>query len=96
MSETGASGAMSAVAGLLGVVGALLVGSVLAEVWNYSAEGAVLLTGGAAGLVGTAAAARNRGPGAGALNSLGLWLGLAALVVAAAMLLVGGYEIEFG
>ena len=87
---------LAALSAILGVAAALLVISVPAGVWNYSAEGAVLLTG----VVGAALAAllafSSRRTGSNALNLMGLALGVIVLAIGTSMLLFGGFDVEFG
>lgn len=96
MADQGGGKALAALSAILGVVAALLVISVPAGVWNYSAEGATLVTG----IIGAALAAllafSSRRAGSNALNLMGLALGVIVLAVGAAMLLTGGFDVEFG
>lgn len=93
--QSGGKG-FAALSAILGVVAALLVISVPAAVWNYSAEGAVLLTG----IIGAALAAllafNSRRASSNALNLTGLALGVIVLAIGVFMLLFGGFEVEFG
>lgn len=78
---------------MLALIGLLAIGSVFFQAWNYSAEGAVLLTGGIFGLAGTAIGMRSRSHGSG---QAGRWLGLVVAVASSVALLMGEYTIEFG
>ena len=96
MSQSGGDRAIAALSGLLGAAAAFFTFTVPAGAWNYSAEGASLLTGTVGGAVAAGLALLSRKTGGSALNTAGLALGTAAFAVGAGMLLFGGYDIEFG
>jgi hypothetical protein len=96
MSQTGADRLLAGLSGLAGAAAAFFTFTVPAGVWNYSAEGASLLTGTIGGAVAAGLAVLSRKTGGSALNTAGLALGVAAFAVGAGMLLLGSYDIEFG
>ena len=96
MAQSAANKAVAALSALLGAAAAFFTVTVPLGVWNYSAEGASLLTGAVGGAVATSLAILSRRTGGNALTTAGLALGAAAFVAGSGMLLLGGYEIEFG
>ena len=87
---------VSSISGILSITGLVLMLSVFASVWNYSANGAVLLTGGVSGVAGAVSGWLGRRNGRTTLGELGLWVGLAVAAVTVVALLAGNYEVEFG
>jgi hypothetical protein len=96
MAQSGADKAFAALSAALAAAAAFFIFTVPAGAWNYSAEGASLLTGTIGGAVAAGLAVLSRRTGSNALNTIGLALGIAALAAGASMLLLGSYEIEFG
>lgn len=96
MAQQGTGKALAALSALIAAAAAFFTFTVPAGAWNYSAEGASLLTGIIGGALATALALMSRRTGNNVVNLIGLVLGVAALAVGAGMLLFGGYEIEFG
>lgn len=96
MEQSGGGKALGGLSALVALAAALLVGSVPAEVWNYSAEGGTLLIGTIGGAVAALLAWMARRGGGSALSSFGLVVGVLALAVGAAMLLFGNYGVQFG
>ena len=96
MAESGGGKVSGALSAVFGAAAAFFTFTVPAEAWNYSAEGASLLTGTVGGAIAAWLAVVSRRTGSGMLSAAGLALGTAAFAVGAGMLLFGGYDIEFG
>ena len=96
MEQSSSIKVLSARSAILALVSTFFTVTVPAGAWNYSAEGGALSAGFFAGIAAVAVAWPARKGGRNLVAEISFWLGIGMAVIGPVMLVVGGYDLEFG